>query len=70
MSGTHNPSNIYILFQGMLPFMHETCNRIINRMDEFSQNGNEFELKTILGKFTLDTIASCAVGIDPKATGD
>ena len=37
---------------------------------EFSKNaeaGIEFELKEVFGKFSMDTIASCAFGVDAQS---
>ena len=59
----------YVLsFQMMLTFMHETCNKNIDLLDNFAENGQSFELREMFGKFTMDTIASCAFGLDPQAS--
>ena len=42
----------------MLTFMQETCNKNIDLLDNFAENGQSFELREIFGKFTVDTIAS------------
>ena len=52
----------------MLTFMHETCNKNIDLLDNFAENGQSFELREMFGKFTMDTIASCAFGLDPQAS--
>ena len=52
----------------MLGFMHETQKKCIDNMNIFAMNGQDFELREIFGKFSLDTIASCAFGIDPQAS--
>ena len=55
-------------FQMMLTFMQETCNKNIDLLDNFAENGQSFELREMFGKFTMDTIASCAFGLDPQAS--
>ena len=52
----------------MLTFMQETCNKNIDLLDNFAGNGQSFELREMFGKFTMDTIASCAFGLDPQAS--
>ena len=52
----------------MLTFMQETCNKNIDLLDNFAENGQSFELREMFGKFTMDTIASCAFGLDPQAS--
>ena len=52
----------------MLGFMQETCNKIIDTMDNFANTGEAFEVKTVLAKYSMDTIASCAFGVNPQAS--
>ncbi len=51
--------------KAMLVFMNETSNRLMTALSE--TKGSEFELKEMLGKFSMDTIASCAFGVDSQA---
>jgi len=52
----------------MITFMQETCNKNIDSLDNFAGNGQSFELREMFGKFTMDTIVSCAFGLDPQAS--
>ena len=53
--------------KAMLLFMHETCNNLTNAMDKYAENNEPFELKEMLGKYSMDTIASCAFGVDAES---
>ena len=44
--------------------MQETCNRLTNALDDIADKDESFEVKEILGKYSMDTIASCAFGVD------
>ena len=48
----------------MFVFMQETCKRLTNALDEIADNDESFEVKEILGKYSMDTIASCVFGVD------
>ena len=48
--------------------MHETHKKCIDTMDKFAESGEDFELREIFGRFSMDTIASCAFGVDPQAS--
>ena len=48
----------------MFIFIQETCNRLINALDDVADKNETFEVREILGKFSMDTIASCAFGVD------
>ena len=52
--------------KAMQIFIDEACQRLIVAMDKFAESGEDFETKGTLGKFSMDTIASCAFGIDAK----
>merc|ERR1719266_1375746 len=36
-------------------------------MEDFAEKDEAFELKELLGKYSMDTIASCAFGVDSQA---
>ena len=63
-------SNLEFLFSGkikaMFVFMQETCNRLIKALDNIADKNETFEVKEILGKYSMDTIASCAFGVDAQ----
>ena len=46
--------------------MKETCNRLIKALDDVADKNETFEVREILGKFSMDTIASCAFGVDAQ----
>ena len=52
--------------KAMMVFINETGNRLITTMDKLAESGEDFETKHVLGKFSMDTIASCAFGVDAK----
>ena len=51
----------------MLIFMQETAKQLINEFNKFEANNEDFELKETLGKYSMDTIASCAFGVDSQS---
>ena len=53
----------------MLLFMQETCDQLMNGFEKYADKNEAFELKTILGKYSMDTIASCAFGVDSQSLG-
>ena len=52
--------------KAMVKLFDETGTRLINHLDKLADNGKYFEAKDIFGKFSMDTIASCAFGVDAK----
>merc|ERR1712184_123287 len=50
----------------MMIFLNETSRRLIGELDKVEANKEPFEAKSYLGKFSMDTIASCAFGVDAK----
>jgi cytochrome P450 len=53
--------------KGMLPFIREVGETLNLELNKFAENGQEFEMKEVFGKFTLDSLASCGFGINPKS---
>ena len=53
--------------KAMLIFMQETCNTLVSCIDEHVKNNEDFELKDMLGKYSLDTIASAAFGVNAES---
>ena len=53
--------------KAMMVYVQETCKKLINALDELAEKNEEFELKEVLGKYSMDTIASCAFGVDSQA---
>ena len=56
--------------KAMMIFINETANRLMNALDKLANEGTHFEAKSLLGKFSMDTIASCAFGVDAKVYDD
>ena len=53
--------------KAMMVFIRETSRRLV---EEFGKNADadaEFELKDVFGKYSMDTIASCAFGVDAQS---
>ena len=53
--------------KAMLIFMQETCTKLIQNLEQFADKNEEFEIKECLGKYSMDTIASCAFGVDSQS---
>eukprot|EP00088_Acartia_fossae_P003776 TRINITY_DN11613_c0_g1_i3.p1 TRINITY_DN11613_c0_g1~~TRINITY_DN11613_c0_g1_i3.p1 ORF type:complete len:541 (-),score=132.78 TRINITY_DN11613_c0_g1_i3:63-1655(-) len=51
--------------RSMYKFMREIGFRLANELGEKADAKAEFKLKDVFGKFSLDTLATCAFGIDP-----
>ena len=54
--------------KAMIPFIKEINKRLFNKIEKEAENGNEFELFNAFGKFSMDTIASCAFGVDAQVS--
>lgn len=53
--------------KGMLKFIVEVGNRLNKEMGTLASKGEDFELKGVYGKFSMDSISSCAFGVDPNS---
>ena len=53
--------------KAMIIFMQETCKELVAGIDEYAKSGQDMELKNILGKYSMDTIASCAFGVNAES---
>ena len=53
--------------KAMMVYVQETCKRLTDALDELAEKNEAFELKELLGKYSMDTIASCAFGVDSQA---
>jgi len=53
--------------KAMLVYVQETCKKLTNAMEDYAEKDEAFELKELLGKYSMDTIASCAFGVDSQA---
>jgi len=56
--------------RSMYRFMLEIGSRLTDELGEKAEAGTDFELKDVFGKFSLDTLATCAFGIDPNSFKD
>lgn len=52
--------------KAMMIFINETSKRLTSELDVVAEKEEAFEAKSYLGKFSMDTIASCAFGVDAK----
>ena len=48
-------------------FIRETTKRLVDNINQHAESDKEFELKDMFGKFSMDTIASCAFGVDAQS---
>ena len=53
--------------KAMIIFMQNTCNQLMQCMDKCADKKEDFELKEILGKYSMETLASCAFGVDAQS---
>ena len=53
--------------KAMMVFIQESCGKLITAMESFAEKNEDFEAKECLGKFSMDTIASCAFGVDAQS---
>nr|AIL94151.1 cytochrome P450 CYP3026A3 [Tigriopus japonicus] len=56
--------------KGMIKFMHEVTNDLVKSVDQEAKTGKAFDLKEKFGKFSMDTIATCAFGVNAKSFED
>ncbi len=54
----------------MLEFLYASSANMIADIDGRAAKGDYMDLKRIAGKFSLDSIASCAFGVEAKAFSD
>ena len=53
--------------KAMMVFMQGSCQKLMDSMDKYAENGQSFEAKDCVGRYSMDTIASCAFGVDSQA---
>ena len=53
--------------KAMLIFMQETCDQLVTAFDKYAEKNEAFEVKRVLGSYSMDTIASCAFGVDAES---
>ena len=53
--------------KAMMVFIQDSCGKLISAMESFADKNEDFEAKECLGKFSMDTIASCAFGVDAQS---
>ena len=53
--------------KAMLIFMQETCDQLVNAFDKYAEKNEAFEVKKVLGRYSMDTIASCAFGVNAES---
>nr|AIL94159.1 cytochrome P450 CYP3026A5 [Tigriopus japonicus] len=56
--------------KGMIRFIYEVTNDLVKSVGEEAKRGEVFELKEKFGKFSMDTIATCAFGVNAKSFED
>ena len=53
--------------KAMMVFIQESCQKLMDSMDKYAENGQSFEAKDCVGRYSMDTIASCAFGVDAQS---
>ena len=53
--------------KSMLRFIHKVSERLVEEIDAKAEAGEMIELKDVCGKFSMDSIASCAFGVDAES---
>jgi cytochrome P450 family 6 len=53
--------------KAMMVFIQEACRSMIGSIGKCAENNEAFELKEMLGKYSMDAIASCAFGVDAQS---
>ena len=53
--------------KAMVPLINHVRDKLMEEVGEKVEADEEFELKELLGKFSMDSIASCAFGVDAKS---
>ena len=53
--------------KGMLKYIIHISNGLVDELEMKAKGGEEFELKDVFGKFSLDALASAAFGVDGES---
>jgi len=53
--------------KGMLKFIKVISDELTNEFEKKAEFDDEFELKSVFGKFSLDALASCAFGVNAES---
>ena len=53
----------------MIPILEGIADRLVAEMGGFADRGDMLELKDTFGKYSMDSIASCAFGVDAESFG-
>ena len=53
--------------KGMLKYIIHVSNGLVDELEKKCKLGEEFELKDVFGKFSLDCLASSAFGVDGES---
>ena len=53
--------------KAMMVFMQGSCQKLMDSMDKYAESGQSFEAKDCVGRYSMDTIASCAFGVDSQS---
>lgn len=53
--------------KAMMIFMQESCKQLLAGIDEYEKKKEPWEIKEMLGKYSMDTIASCAFGVNAES---
>ena len=48
----------------MLPLLEEISERVVSHIKKGSESDEDIEVKDLMGKFSMDALASCAFGVD------
>ena len=51
----------------MIPILEGIADRLVEEIGGFADRGDMMELKEAFGKYSMDSIASCAFGVDAES---
>ena len=64
LRSTFSPIFTSAKMKQMVKYMEEVSQKLVVEMGKRAESSEEFELKDLTGRFSLDALASCAFGID------
>ena len=51
----------------MAPLVTEVSVRMVDSLEQYATEGEELDLRVLFAKYTMDSLASCAFGVNAKS---
>ena len=51
----------------MAPLVTEVSARMVDSLEQYATEGEELDLRVLFAKYTMDSLASCAFGVNAKS---